>query len=51
MSNELVYLVQNAQRESRVKAYIQTQKHPETELAVYDQIMIDDYDKVKTGRL
>lgn len=47
MSNELVYLVQNAQRESRVRAYIQTQKHPETELAVYDQIMIDDYDKVK----
>lgn len=47
MSNELVYLVKNAQRKTKVKIYLQTQKHPEYPFAVYDQIIVADYDEVK----
>ncbi len=47
MSNELVHLVQNAQRKTKVKIYLQTHKQKEYPFTVYDQIIIADYDEVK----
>ncbi len=47
MSNELVYLVKNAERKTKVKVYLQTQRHDEVDFAVYDHILLADADEVK----
>ena len=47
MSNELVYLVQNAERKTKVRAYVQTNTHDEVPFAVYDQILLASEDEVK----
>ena len=47
MSNELVYLVKNAERKTKVKVYLQTKKYDEFPFAIYDQIIVADYDEVR----